>query len=130
MEVGLIDLCGGIGGARQALELVGCRVAVFASSEIDESCRRVVKRQWPEVIELPPVQDIDQEALLLVWRLCTHVALIIVAAGSPCQDLSGLNSAGEGLQGSRSGLFFLVVRVMELIRQIFQEMPVFRFLEN
>eukprot|EP00973_Karenia_brevis_P020955 2882272-Karenia_brevis.AAC.1 len=53
LQVGLIDLCGGIGDARQALDLIGCRVSLFASSEVGPDCQRTVKRQWPDVIELP-----------------------------------------------------------------------------
>lgn len=38
--------------------------------------------------------------------------------GFPCQDLSNANPDGQGLAGSRSGLFFEVMRLLEETRQI------------
>ena len=46
-RVCLISLCDGIGGAKRALDLLGVETAAYASSEIDDTCRRVVCTAWP-----------------------------------------------------------------------------------
>ena len=44
--------------------------------------------------------------------------MILVGAGSPCQDLSSLKG-GRGLDGDKSSLFFEVPRVIELLQDEF-----------
>ena len=65
----------------------------------------------------------------LVASVGYKVDLILVGAGSPCQDLSGLNAAGRGLEGERSRLFFEVPRIIGLVKSHF-EVPVEYFVEN
>ena len=50
-EIGFISLSGGIGGVRQAFNLLGIEVAAFASSEICPHASRVVRSAWPDVQE-------------------------------------------------------------------------------
>ena len=48
----------------------------------------------------------------------------IFTAGFPCQDISGANPKGKGLQGERSGLFFEFMRLVRVFR------PKYVVLEN
>lgn len=49
---------------------------------------------------------------------------LCICGGFPCQDISAANPAGKGLEGSRSGLYFEMLRIVREIR------PQFVFLEN
>ena len=63
-------------------------------------------------------------------KTASAASAVIVAGGSPCQDLSILMKNGEGLLGSRSELFFEAARVQDDIRTVFLGVPVVDILEN
>jgi len=50
-------------------------------------------------------------------------------AGSPCQDLSGLNATWQSLHESKSGLFFEILRVVDLFAQWWPEVTRSIFVE-
>lgn len=103
----------GIGGFDLGFEKAGMNV-VF-QCEIDQVCRQILKRHWPQV---PIHEDI---------RTLTHStipAADLWCAGWPCQDLSNANTERKGLAGERSGLFY---KFMELVAEI---QPAWLVLEN
>lgn len=108
-----IDLFSGIGGLSEALKEY---VRPIAYCERDRFCRGVlVSRMNEGKIPFAPV-----------WgdvKTFPTVDADIIYGGFPCQDISTLGS-GSGLEGSRSGLFFEIVRLVNEIR------PTFVFLEN
>eukprot|EP00438_Fugacium_kawagutii_P003614 Skav205175 [mRNA] locus=scaffold1525:127953:129509:- [translate_table: standard] len=98
-----------------ALTRLPCQVVGFAASEIDRECKRLVRKRWPGVIELGSVTDITDKTIeAIVTSLGFDVDVILIAAGSPCQDLSRLLANRQGLQGSRSKLFFEIPRIYRL----------------
>jgi site-specific DNA-cytosine methylase len=42
----------------------------------------------------------------------------LIVAGSPCQDLSMAKKDRMGLKGSRSGLFFHVPRIIDIVERV------------
>jgi DNA (cytosine-5)-methyltransferase 1 len=95
----------GIGGFDLGLERAG--IEVLFQSEINSFCRKVLKKNWSEVLlkgdinEITPT-DIPDEANL--W-----------CGGFPCQDLSLANQGKrKGLSGSRSGLFYTYANLIEV----------------
>lgn len=56
----------------------------------------------------------------LVSAVGYKLDLVLVAAGSPCQDLSQLNACRQGLAGKKSSLFYEVPRVIRLLKQLFR----------
>lgn len=88
-----LSLFSGIGG----LELGSVEPLLFC--ERDADCRAILKQRHPEV----PAHD-D------VFTLYAPPAAEIVAGGWPCQDLS-IAGRQSGIGGSRSGLFFEMLRV-------------------
>ena len=44
-------------------------------------------------------------------------AVGLIIGGSPCQDLSGLNRHGQGLEGEKSGLIFEFWEVIKLVKK-------------
>ncbi len=88
-----LSLFSGIGG----LELGSVEPLLFC--ERDPNCRAILKQRHPAV----PTHD-D------VFALNMPPAAEIVAGGWPCQDLS-IAGRRTGINGSRSGLFFEMLRV-------------------
>jgi len=97
------SLFSGIGGLDLGLERAGmvCRWQV----EIDEYCRKVLAKHWPEV---PKYGDI---------RTITDLERVdLIAGGFPCQDVSGAGSRTLGIDGERSGLWSEYIRVVRILR--------------
>lgn len=116
----VVSLFDGIAALMVGLCRLQCRVVAFASSEIDASCKRLVRRRWPGVIELGNVEKINQGDLDNLSKSCGHaVDLVLVGGGSPCQDLSALLANRQGLQGARSKLFFEMPRIFKGLRKAF-----------
>jgi DNA (cytosine-5)-methyltransferase 1 len=94
------SLFAGIGGFDLGLERAGlvCRWQV----EIDERCRQVLARHWPDVPRYGDVKHVGREQLEPVDVIC---------GGFPCQDVS-VAGRREGLAGERSGLWFEFLRVI------------------
>ena len=63
-------------------------VVAFASSEIDKTCKRLVRVRWPGVIELGAVEKIDAACLQkLALSIGYRLDLVLCGAASPSQDL-------------------------------------------
>ena len=77
------------------------------SSEIDNFCRQVTRRHFPQTIQLGDINHIDCPPLV-----------DIITASSPCQDLS-VAGKRSGLNAERSGLFFKAIKLVRRIRPKF-----------
>jgi len=75
----ILSLFDGISGARIALDKLGIPVTNYYASEIDKFAIKVSKENYPDIIHLGDIKDIDASQL-------PHIDLLI--GGSPCQDLS------------------------------------------
>ena len=61
------------------------------------------------------VTEVDEAAVKrLALIFAPMVDFVLIAGGSPCQDLSSLNVEGRVLQGSHSSLFFEIPRIFQL----------------
>lgn len=103
-----MSLFSGIGGLDLGLEATG-RFQIVAQSEIDPYASRVLKRHWPDVPNLGDITELTEESLEGIGPVD------LVCGGFPCQDLS-VAGKGEGLRGSRSGLFYEMARVVRIVR--------------
>jgi DNA (cytosine-5)-methyltransferase 1 len=109
------SLFAGGGGMDLGLERAGlvCKWQV----EIDDFARRVLAKHWPDVRRhddvktFPPTDAQD-------WQVD------VICGGFPCQDISYAGLGAGMVEGTRSGLFFEIVRVAGLLR------PRFIVLEN
>lgn len=94
----------GIGGFDLGFAQAGFRT--LAQSEINPECCYVLRRHFPDAVQLGDVVAIDPAAVpdADVW-----------CAGFPCQNCS-LACAGprEGLRGSKTGLLFPFMRLVEV----------------
>lgn len=77
------------------------------SSEIEPFPMRVTEKRLPSVEQLGNICDIDGGEIPPVD---------IITFGSPCQDMS-IAGKREGLDGSRSGLFYEAIRIIKQMRE-------------
>jgi DNA (cytosine-5)-methyltransferase 1 len=99
------SLFAGVGGFDMGMEQAGweCKFQV----EWDKHCRSVLDRHWSDVEKWGDVCGVN-------GRFLPPVDCIVF--GSPCQDLSHQPAKRKGLAGSRSGLFFEAIRIIEEMR--------------
>lgn len=101
------SLFAGIGGFDLGLERAG--LVCSWQVEIDEFCRRVLAKHWPNVRRWDDVRTFPQSG---DW------GVDVIAGGLPCQDIS---SAGKrrGIEGERSGLWKEMLRIVRVLRPRF-----------
>lgn len=95
---------------RQALENCGFYIEKYYSSEIKPYAIALTQHHFPDTIQVGDVTkwkewDID-------WS-----KVDLVLSGSPCQDLSAAGKRA-GLNGSKSGLFFVFVEMLNHIKEL------------
>lgn len=98
------SLFSGIGGIDLGLERAGMKVRWQV--EIDEWCRAVLAKHWPDVERFADVKEVGAHNLAYVD---------VIAGGFPCQDLSYAGK-GAGLAGERSGLWYEYARIVRELR--------------
>lgn len=115
----VLDLFSGIGGFSLGLERTGGFETV-AFCEIEPFPRRVLAKHWPEV---PCYEDVRT---LTAARLAADgiFGIDIITGGFPCQDLSGAGRQRGMGEGTRSGLWSEIVRLVGELR------PGFVIVEN
>ena len=100
----VLDLFSGIGGFSLGLERTGGFETV-AFCEIDSKCRAVLSAHWPDASQSCDISD----------REFKRDEADIIVGGFPCQDISYAGKRA-GLAGSRSGLFWEMVRAICVVR--------------
>jgi DNA (cytosine-5)-methyltransferase 1 len=101
------SLFSGIGGLELGAYMAGLEVDWKWQVEIDEFCRRVLERRFPECNR--SVVDVTQAGSRNLPRVD------VMCGGFPCQDLSTAGR-GAGLAGERSGLFYEYARIIRELR--------------
>ena len=76
------------------------------ASEIEKSPIAITKRHFPDMEHLGDITKIHGGNISPVH---------IITFGSPCQNISKIGKR-EGLAGSKSGLFFQAIRIIEEMR--------------
>lgn len=108
----VLDIFSGIGGFSLGLERAGMQTIAFC--EIDEFCRRVLRKHWPHVPIHEDVRELDGRA---------YRGTDVICGGFPCQDISEAGK-GKGIEGDRSGLWSEFRRLIEEVE------PAFAIIEN
>lgn len=98
------DVFSGIGGFSLAARWMGWETAWFA--EIDPYCSAVLRKHWPDVLNLGDLTKVD-------WSGVERVDLM--AGGFPCQDLS-VAGKRKGITGERSRLWSEYARAIRALR--------------
>ena len=110
----LLDLFSGIGGFSYAAERIVGGYETVQFVEREPYCQKVLNRHWPRV----PIHD----------DICTFQPELgfadVICGGFPCQDISTAGKRAGIKVGTRSGLFYELLRVVCLVR------PQYIVLEN
>ena len=114
MTLRLLDTFSGIGGFSYAAERIVGGFETVAFVEREPYCQKVLGKHWPDVPIYDDITTFNPEP---------HSA-DVVCGGFPCQDISTAGKQAGIKQGTRSGLFYELMRVVCLVR------PRFVILEN
>lgn len=105
MALRILDLFSGIGGFSLAARMVGGFETV-QFVEREPYCRHVLRKHWPDV----PIHD----------DICTFNpepgSADVVCGGFPCTDISIAGKQAGIKVGTRSGLFYELMRVVRVVR--------------
>lgn len=105
MTLRLLDTFSGIGGFSLAARWLGGFTTV-QFVEREPFCRRILRKHWPDV----PIHD----------DICTFNpapgSADVVVGGFPCQDISKAGRQAGIKIGTRSGLFYELMRVVCMVR--------------
>lgn len=99
----VLSMFSGCGALDLGLERTG-GFEVVAFHEVAPAACEVLARHWPHV---PNYGDVETASF--------EIDADVIAAGFPCQDLSNAGLRA-GLAGTRSGLFWQVVRAIRMVR--------------
>ena len=105
----VLDLFSGIGGFALGLGRAGFTTTAFC--EADPFARDVLQRHWPQIPCYPDIRGLSAARLQADGVPPPH----LVCGGFPCQDISAAG-AGAGLGGSRSGLWWEMLRLVQECR--------------
>ncbi len=100
----MIDTFSGIGGFSLAARWLG-GIETVQFVEREPYCQRILRKHWPDV----PIHD----------DICTFNpapgSADIICGGFPCQDISTAGKQAGIKEGTRSGLFYELMRVVRLV---------------
>ena len=109
-DLTVVSLFDGIGGFCLAFERAGARTV--ATVEIDKPAAAISARHFPDAHQFDDVTKVTGDDLRAVGFVPDRG---VITAGFPCQDLS-VAGRRAGLAGSRSGLWWDVVRLLDETR--------------
>jgi DNA (cytosine-5)-methyltransferase 1 len=98
------SLFSGCGGLDLGIVQLGAQVVWHA--EIEPAPSRVLERHWPDVANLGDITQVD-------WADVEQIDMLV--GGFPCQDISYAGK-GAGLDGDRSGLWFVMADAVRVLR--------------
>lgn len=105
--INVLSLFDGISVAQLALKQLNIPVNNYFSSEIDSRAMKVTQYHFPGTIQLGNVLNIDTSEL---------PPIDLMVFGSPCQNLTVLNSNRKGLNSENSGLFYEALRILQEVK--------------
>lgn len=119
LPIMVLSLFNGIGCAFRSYDLCGVTPQVAIAYEVDKSANRVTARRWPNVLICGDVRSIDVETIRN-WRYeYPSLQEIHIWGGFPCVGLSAVRFGRLNLDDPQSSLFWELVRVIKLVRQVF-----------
>jgi DNA-cytosine methyltransferase len=112
-----ISFFSGIGGFEYAIHNVIPEAICVGYSEIDPYARQVYEYHFPDHPWIGDLTTLSRQQIVSLTQQAGGIDLIV--GGFPCQNLSRIgyrSTRNSGLDGSKSGLFWPFVQVIEWIR--------------
>ena len=110
----LLDTFSGIGGFSYAAERIVGGYETVAFVEREPFCQKVLRKHWPDVPIFDDITTYTPE----------RGSADVICGGFPCQDISIAGRKAGIKEGTRSGLFYQLMRVVRMVE------PRFIVLEN
>ena len=127
----VLSLFNGVGCCFRAYDLCGCIPAVSVSYEINKEANRVTAQTWPRVRIEHDIRNLTEEKLREFMIEYPEIQELHIWGGFPCVDLSSAKANRANLQGSESGLFYELVRILRAARRVFgKKFKILFFIEN
>ena len=114
MTLRLLDTFSGIGGFSYAAEHIVGGFKTVAFVEREPYCQQILGKHWPNVPIYDDITTFNPDPY----------SADVVCGGFPCQDISHAGKQAGIKEGTRSGLFYELMRVICLVR------PQYVVLEN
>ena len=106
MTLKLLDTFSGIGGFSYAAERIVGGFETVAFVEREPYCQQILSKHWPSVPIYDDITTFNPEPY----------SADVVCGGFPCQDISTAGNQAGIKEGTRSGLFYELMRVIRLVR--------------
>jgi DNA (cytosine-5)-methyltransferase 1 len=106
MTLRLLDTFSGIGGFSYAAERIVGGFETVAFVEREPYCQQILHKHWPSVPIYDDITAFNPEPY----------SADVVCGGFPCQDISLAGKQAGIKEGTRSGLFYELMRVIRLVR--------------
>jgi DNA (cytosine-5)-methyltransferase 1 len=106
MTLRLLDTFSGIGGFSYAAERIVGGFETVAFVEREPYCQQILGKHWPNVPIYDDITTFNPEPY----------SADVVCGGFPCQDISTAGKQAGIKQGTRSGLFYELIRVIRLVQ--------------
>ena len=132
MELSDLATCfNGIGGAFRVYDILGVQAGALVGYDIHKPSNRVCSRRWPHAVLETDVRQIDEKVIRKWLFDYPHVEEVHVWGGFPCVDLSAVKYQRKNLRGDQSSLFFVMVEIIKMIREVFGiRFKILYFFEN
>jgi DNA (cytosine-5)-methyltransferase 1 len=102
----LLDTFSGIGGFSYAAERIVGGFETVAFVEREPYCQQILGKHWPNVPIYDDITTFNPDPY----------SADVVCGGFPCQDISTAGKQAGIKQGTRSGLFYELIRVIRLVQ--------------
>jgi hypothetical protein len=126
-ELIVFEAFAGVGGARRALDVLGVTAAAYVNSKTSQEALRILKRKWPDGVELGDITKIADQQLRDLRSRVVRLRRGLLTGGFPCQGVSILNATRKGLGDARSALVWCLIELFARLKLIFFDV-VWRFL--
>ncbi|KAK3576767.1 hypothetical protein CHS0354_014582 [Potamilus streckersoni] len=120
----VLSLFDGIGTGLLALQELGLQVEIYYAAEVDEDAILISRYHFGD--RITPLGDVTKIGVDKIEEICP---VDLVIAGPPCNDLSIVNPANKGFNGTGS-LFIDFLRILLQVMRLSMDRHVFWLMEN
>eukprot|EP00435_Cladocopium_sp_Y103_P031880 s1016_g8.t1 len=114
----VIEVFAGMGGLKQALELIGIMPQGIISIDNDATSKKISRQHCRHVICYDDVKTITKEMVSEWRRQFPRATRVLLAGGWPCIHHSALNVNRQGTEGATSQLFDNMMDIRDWLTEV------------